>query len=186
MKYICAKLILSAICLAAPVTPIIAQDSPRVQAEADISRTVAELRYVIGDWDVSTDFISPEGKVFTAKGRYSFAWVVPDKIVSGISETPALKQTSAILFFHRPAKKEVEMAAVGPDGHLWRMIGPENSETRTTPDTQMPDGSTMMLRFTRSNVKADSFRSTMEMSNDGGKTWRVANRQQFTRIIPEA
>ena len=145
------------------------------------NRAVSELRHVIGDWNVITDFISAEGEVYTAPGQYSFRWIIQDKVVSGTAITPKLKQKSAILFFHRSDKKEIEMASVGADGHLWRMIGPENSETRTTPNIVRPDGSQTMLRFTRSDVAPNSFKSMMELSDDGGETWRIANRQKFTR-----
>lgn len=38
------------------------------------------------------------------------------------------------------------------------------------------------MRFTRYDVQPDSFRSRMELSTDGGSTWRLGNRQQFTRV----
>ncbi len=73
------------------------------------------------------------------------------------------------------------MSSVGPDGHLWRMIGPDASETRTTPNTPMADGTTIMLRFTRYAVEQNRFQSRMEVSTDGGETWRVGNEQRFVR-----
>ena len=74
------------------------------------------------------------------------------------------------------------MVSVGPDGSLWRMTGPEDNETRSTPNETMADGSTLMLRFTRHGVTADRFESTMELSSDGGKTWRIGNQQRFERV----
>lgn len=143
---------------------------------------VEELRHVIGAWNVQTEFIGPDGGVTqTVEGSYAFEWVLPDRIVSGVSTMPALNQTSAILFFLRPSRGEIEMMSVGADGHVWRMIGPDEGPTRTTPDTPMADGSTMMLRFTRHDVTPNSFRSRMEISVDGGTTWRTGNRQHFTR-----
>ncbi|WP_298021804.1 hypothetical protein [uncultured Parasphingopyxis sp.] len=162
--------------LAAP--PAFAQQPAREPS----AQAVEQLRHVIGTWDATTEFIGPDGTVtYTGEGQYRFEWVVPDRIVSGVSTIPALDQISAILFFVRPGRGEIEMASVGGDGHLWRMIGPDDSETRTTPNTGMADGSTMMLRFTRSDVTPDSFRSRMEISTDGGETWRPGNRQRFTR-----
>ncbi|QJB68137.1 hypothetical protein [Parasphingorhabdus halotolerans] len=149
-----------------------------------VAPPVEQLRHAIGEWMVETDFIGPDGKIQgTLEGHYKFKWVVPDKIVSGVSEIPAMKQISAILFFHRPASREIEMSSVGPDGKLWRMIGPEDSETRTTSNQTMPDGSTLMLRFTRHSVTPDSFGSTMELSTDSGETWRIGNQQRFVRAV---
>ena len=145
-------------------------------------QAVEQLRHVIGLWDVETDFIGPDGEITQSfVGQYRFGWVVTDRVVSGMSTIPSLNQASGILFFVRPARNEIEMSSVGPDGHLWRMIGPDTSETRTTPNTEMADGSTIMLRFTRYAVQPDRFQSRMEVSTDGGTSWRVGNEQRFVR-----
>ena len=159
---------------------VMAQEAPEVTDP--VPAAVEQLRHVIGAWNVETDFIGPDGEILgTVPGRYEFAWVMPDRIISGWSEQPTLQQKSAILFFHRPASKEIEMVSVGADGRLWRMTGPEDKETRTTPNETMADGSTLKLRFTRHGVTRDSFHSTMELSSDGGKNWRIGNQQRFTR-----
>ena len=146
-------------------------------------QAVEQLRHVIGLWDVETDFVGPDGEITQSfVGQYRFGWVVTDRVVSGMSTIPTLNQASGILFFVRPARNEIEMSSVGPDGHLWRMIGPDTSETRTTPNTEMADGSTIMLRFTRYAVQPDRFQSRMEVSTDGGASWRVGNEQRFVRV----
>lgn len=176
---------IAAIFLLAMPVALSAQPQQQTGAdERDLVPAITQLRHVIGTWDVETDFIDAEGKVqATVDGQYMFHWVVADKIVRGTSELPALKQTSAILFFHRAEANEIEMASVGADGRLWRMIGPEDSETRTTPNEVMPDGSTLMLRFTRHSVEQDAFGSTMELSTDGGKSWRIGNQQRVRRVV---
>jgi hypothetical protein len=88
---------------------------------------------------------------------------------------------SGVLFYVNEARAVIEMASVGRDGHLWVMTGPLGGDTRQTPVTPMPDGSTLQLRFTRSKVEADRFESRMEASSDGGKTWVPGNRQVFER-----
>ncbi|QLC22858.1 hypothetical protein HFP51_12100 [Parasphingopyxis sp. CP4] len=162
------------------VAPVAAQ-APATPPEP-APQAVEQLRHVIGLWDVETDFIGADGAVTQSfVGQYRFGWVVNDRVVSGMSTIPSLNQASGILFFARPAQNEIEMSSVGPDGHLWRMIGPDTSETRTTPNTPMADGTTIMLRFTRYAVEQNRFQSRMEVSTDGGETWRVGNEQRFVR-----
>ena len=99
------------------------------------------------------------------EGTYIFEWAVEGAVVRGLGTIPALDQKSAILFYHRPATREIEMVSVGAGGMLWRMTGPDSSETREMPDAVMPDGSKLKLRFTRFNVTASRFESRMERSS---------------------
>lgn len=147
-----------------------------------IARAVSQLRETHGHWDVTTEFLKPDGSVArSAAGTYSFEWVVEDRVLRGESVIPALDQRSVILFYVDPARRLLEMASVGKDGHLRVMTGPADGEVRTTPDTVLPDGSTIRLRFTRFNVARDRFESRMEVSTDGGISWRPGNHQVFVR-----
>lgn len=158
------------------------ESAPAPAAAEPAPAAVAQLRHCIGVWEVTTEFIAPDGSVArTVAGSYTFEWVVPDRVVRGVATMPELDQTSALLFYVRPRTRELEMVSVGADGQLWRMSGPDDGETRTTPPTPMPDGTTLMLRFTRYDVEPDRFRSRMELSNDAGETWRLGNRQAFRR-----
>jgi hypothetical protein len=117
----------------------------------------------------------------SVEGSYRFDWVVPDRVLSGRSELPALGRASAIPFYVRPDRQVIEMSSVGGDGPRWAMTGPIDGEVRSTPTVTMPDGGTMTLRFTRSAVQPDRFESRMEYSSDAGKTWTQGNRQAFVR-----
>lgn len=154
----------------------------RAKDAAPPAAALTQLRYVIGAWDVRTEFLSPDGSVARAvDGTYGFEWVIPDRLARGTSRIPTLEQVSAILFYLRPAAHEVEMVSVGKDGELWVMTGKDSEEVRTTPDRAMSDGSQMRLRFTRYDVQPDRFRSKMEYSTDGGKNWTQGNRQIYVR-----
>lgn len=143
---------------------------------------VEQLRHAQGRWSVTTEFLNEDGSVARAvQGTYRFDWVVPDRVLSGQSEIPELKQKSAILFYVNESKFIIEMVAVGADGNLWVMTGPADEEWRTTAPFRGPDGKDRQLRFTRYNVQPDSFESKMEYTTDGGKTWVRGNHQVFRR-----
>lgn len=148
---------------------------------------LAQLRTVIGRWDARTEFFNPDGSSAGAyDGSYEFEWVVPDRVARGVSRIPALNLTSAILFYLRPARSEIEMVSVGADGMLWVMTGRDSEEVRTTPDVPTSDGGVVRLRFTRFNVADDRFESRMEISTDRGATWRQGNHQVFRRRAASA
>ncbi len=149
---------------------------------ARVAVGIAQLRHALGSWDTTTEYLRPDGGIaLSVQGTYTFEWVVPDRVLAGRSEIPKLKQVSGILFYVRPDAGIIEMSSVGRDGQLWVMTGRIDGEVRGTPDTQMPDGSTIRLRFTRDAVTPDRFESRMEYSSDAGGTWTPGNHQVFTR-----
>lgn len=157
----------------------------QAQAEADpaaLQRSVEQLRNSIGLWNVTTEFLNPDGSAAKAvSGSYEFAWVIPDRVVSGKSEIAELQQVSAILFYINEKKQKIEMVSVGADGNLWIMTGELGQEVRTTEEFKTASGGTGQLRFTRYNVSADSFESRMEYTEEGGETWLPGNHQLFQR-----
>ncbi len=146
---------------------------------------VQQLRSAVGLWDVTTTQYGDDGAVArVACGTYRFDWIVPDRVLAGRSDIPDWKQASGILFYVNERRSTIEMASVGADGFLWVMTGPAGGETRTTPPVATSDGASMQLRFTRFNVARDRFESRMEVSTDGGSSWKTGNHQVFSRATP--
>lgn len=143
---------------------------------------VQQLRSAVGLWDVETTQYTDDGAVArVASGTYRFDWVVPDRVLAGRSDIPGWKLASGLLFYVNERRATIEMASVGADGNLLVMTGPAGEETRTTPAVPTGDGGTMRLRFTRFNVAPDRFESRMEVSLDGGSSWKPGNHQVFSR-----
>jgi hypothetical protein len=143
---------------------------------------VDELRNAIGRWEVRTEFLNEDGSVAKAvDGTYEFRWIVPDRVVAGKSELPALDQASGILFYINESQKKIEMVSVGADGRLWIMAGPLGGDQRLSNEFRTTTGAAGKLRFTRFNVRANTFESRMEFTEDNGKTWKPGNHQVFRR-----
>ena len=152
---------------------------------AAFAESVDQLRQVAGRWNVTTTQFKDDGSVAVCQdGIYQFDWIVPDRVLSGRSSVPATGQASAILLYVNEKRATVEMATVGADGYLWIQTGPAGGETRTTPPTPMTDGTRMQLRYTRYNVAPNRFESRMDVSTDGGSSWRAGNHQLFVRSPP--
>lgn len=162
---------------------IVGTGNAGAQTAADrLARSVDELRHAVGWWSTTTEFLNADGTIAgTVRGTYEFEWVVPDRVVRGRSDIPELKQSAAILFYVSDTLDRIEMASVGADGRLWTMTGSLGSDTRQTPAVTLQDGSSLRLRFTRSNVSPDRVESRMERSTNGGKTWVAGNHQVFER-----
>ena len=150
--------------------------------ETALAHSVSQLRSSIGLWEVTTELLNPDGTAAdTLEGTYEFAWVIPDRVVSGRSVVPSQNQVSAILFYLSERKGIIEMLSVAADGNLWIMTGPLGGEERRTQVFKTQDGGSGQLKFTRYNVLPDSFESKMEYTEDGGATWVPGNHQVFRR-----
>lgn len=179
VKFFLAPALVALLALQAPPT------SAQPSQEA-LQRSVEELRTSIGRWQVTTEFLRPDGSVArTVEGLYEFEWVVPDRVVLGRNQVPELAQASGILFYLNEAAAEIEMVSVGADGNLWVMTGALGGDTRTTQEFDTGGGQTSQLRFVRSNVAAHSFESRMERrvtAPDGTESWVPGNHQVFRRV----
>jgi hypothetical protein len=151
-------------------------------AISPLASAVQQLRHAVGVWEVTTTQYDDSGAVDRVGcGTYRFDWVVPDRVLSGRSDMHEWKQSAGILFYVNPERSTIEMTSVGPDGQLWVMTGPAGGETRITPPTPLADGRKMQLRFTRFSVTQNRFESRMEVSTDGGTSWKPGNHQLFVR-----
>lgn len=152
---------------------------------AAFGESIEQLRHVAGRWNVTTTQFRDDGSVAQRlDGAYQFDWIVPDRVLSGRASTPATGQASAILLYVNEKRATIEMASVGADGNLWITTGPAGGDVRTTPPSPMSDGSRMQLRYTRFNVAPNRFESRMDVSTDGGTSWRAGNHQLFVRSTP--
>jgi hypothetical protein len=162
-----------------------AQPPGLAEVAAQLEHSVRQLREHHGAWSVETRFLNPDGSTATVvHGTYRFEWVLRDRILSGVSEIPALKATSGILLYLAEGRGVIEMVSVGAEGTLWTMTGPLGGEERKTAPFAVEQGVLRTLRFTRIPIAPDSFESRMHFTDDGGRTWVPGNHQVFRRVIP--
>ena len=118
---------------------------------------VQQLRSAVGVWDVETTQFAADGAVArVACGTYRFEWVVPDRVLAGRSDIPDWKQASGVLFYVNE-DSAIEMASVGKDGAL------------------------KVMRVTRFNVTPGRLEAHMDVSTDGGASWKPGHHQVFRR-----
>jgi hypothetical protein len=148
---------------------------------AELDR-VQQLRQAAGRWNVTTTRYAENGAVAAvATGTLSFDWVVPDRVLAGKSVIPDWNQSAGMLFYLNERMFTLEMAQVGGDGQLIVMSGPAGTETRIAEPVALLDGRRMLQRHTRYGVTADRFEAKMEMSYDGGASWKPGYHQLFVR-----
>ncbi|MGQ0385165.1 MAG: hypothetical protein ACT4UP_10850 [Gammaproteobacteria bacterium] len=155
-------------------------------AASSLAEGVDQLRHAVGTWNVTTIRYREDGKVAERlNGTYQFEWVVPDRVVSGRANIPSIGPMSGLLFYYNERRGTLEIASVGADGQLVVMTGAPGEELRTSAPPAA-DGSKRQLRFTRFNVERNCFESRLDVSTDGGASWRPGNHLRFVRATSEA
>ena len=119
---------------------------------------VERLRSAVGLWDVETTQFADDGAVArVACGTYRFDWVVPDRVLAGRSNVPEWQETTGILFYVNERRSTIEMASVDENGEL------------------------QLMRVTRFDVGPDRLEARMDVSTDGGNSWKPGHHQVFRR-----
>lgn len=152
-----------------------------------LAEGIDQLRQTVGTWNVTTTQYRNDGTIAkTVAGTYQFEWVVPDRVISGRSYIPMLGQMSGILIYVNEQRAALEMAQVDANGQLTVLSGAAGKELRSTAPVAAPDGSKVQLRVTRLNAGPDRFESRLDVSTDGGTSWRPGHYQRFVRAKGEA
>ena len=167
---------LLAACLFAPL--LAAQPGPKpLPAEAQ-----KRLDHHIGEWDVRTELLGREGQVVrTTTARDTVRYIIPGRVVELTTETLPQGRISKAWMFYNTAEGKFYLTSVDANGDHWVLSGGLDEYVITSEPKPNPRGGTTMIRFTHSNIQADSFEAAMEMSRDGGETWFKRSRQLITR-----
>ena len=141
------------------------------------------LDYTIGKWRSKTESLDKKGNV--VKTGYSTTerrFAIEDRVVaiSGVIEADG--STFRAWEYYDVKEKKYTITSVDRDGQLFSMKGDLGDEFVWQGIRKRPDGSTMIMKFTHSDITENSFSALGELSMDGGKTWRAFTRQSLTRI----
>ncbi|MCP5117594.1 MAG: DUF1579 domain-containing protein [bacterium] len=168
------------VCLAAFLTAsaVVAQTKlPEIPAEAK-----KRLDHHIGEWDVRTEFLGRDGQVVrTTTALDTARYIIPGRVVELTTELPEQGSTSKAWMFYSVAEAKYYLTSVDAKGDLWVLSGGLDEYIITSEPRPHPRGGTIMIRFTHTNIKPDSFEAVMEMSRDEGKRWWKRSRQVLTR-----
>ncbi len=141
------------------------------------------LEYALGSWHVRAEDFDPEGGVArTTEWRNHAEWLLPGRLVLLTHDAPELGSISKTLVFYSIEEETWYLVDTNQNGQLWILSGGLEREVITSRPKKMPDGRTLVVRFTHENVEADSFEALMEISFDQGETWRESSRQYLRRL----
>jgi len=141
---------------------------------------------LIGDWDADVIDYTEDGKAMKNKGEWHFAWVLEGRAVQDVwivpprasrklpltAETRKGNRYGTSIRVYDPETRTWNITWINPvSGAFNRLVG------RREGDTIVQEGSGgdgTIIRWTFSDITANSFHWRGELSTNGGKTWRLA------------
>lgn len=140
------------------------------------------LDHHIGKWKIKIDYLDANGKVvYSTTGTDEVRYIIDRRVVEMTTSIPDLPSFSKGWMFYSIPEETFYVTSVDREGQFWIMSGGLDEYVITSKPKRQPDGTEMMIRFTHSDIKEDSFEALMEYSKDAGKTWKARFKQYLTR-----
>lgn len=156
---------------------------PSLAQEGELPAEARErLAYAIGSWAWSGEILDPQGNVVrTMEGTQEATWLVPGRIVQ-MRDTDAGGGGGHSWWVWDERAGAWTLVSISPDdGAVWILKGDLERWVITSEPRPRPDGTTVRIRFTHHDIEPDGFQALMEVSLDGGATWRARSRQWMRR-----
>ena len=137
----------------------------------------------VGDWDMDIEFYDEDGEtIYRGLGRWSFGWVLDGHAIQDVFSYPtdSGRGIGTTLRTYSRDRGEWQIIYVGAvSGAMAVLHGGRDGDDIVLRGTDK-DGHN---RWTFSDIRADSFTWTGELSPDGA-TYRVNHRMTGTRRVP--
>jgi hypothetical protein len=139
----------------------------------------------VGTWDGDYREFAPNGKETRSSGEWIFGWVMDGRAIQDLFMIyPSVERKeryigTTLRCFDRKSQTwsvtfiDPEAAAVET------LVGAAAGDDRIVLVNQNPDGK--VTRWSFVDIRADSWAFTVEVSRDGGKTWRLREEDHMKR-----
>jgi hypothetical protein len=141
---------------------------------------------LVGSWSVAYGFTSKDGKVTHKSGSYSAGWVMDGRAVQDVwTVDPSGDRTEREIYttlrYADPKSGALCATFIDPEhASIAKFTGGAVGDDRIVTLTH-DLGVGRDNRWSFNDISATSMVFRDEQSNDGGKTWRVVEEDQFTR-----
>lgn len=166
--------------LFAPLASI-AQD--RERASADIREY---MTYHLGRWQSNTTYFDADGNVTKEEVEGFGEKVLVDGQVNLHFSYNSDGSVNTAFRFYSPEDDKFYMIDVTAQGRWWILSGARGSNKLRSHEKSLPDGRTVILKVTHSDIRPEAFESTAEVSLDGGNSWQKYSHQDTRKIGDDA
>ena len=144
----------------------------------DHARELMLFGQFVGAWDMEGEQIAADGARMRFRGEWHFGWVLDGRAIQDVLISRPVEYGSTVRFYD-PVAKQWEITWITPSGRAVRRLrgSPDGDGIRL--EGRDPDGH--LLRWTFTDISADSFTWSGYRSDDDGGTWRQDEEMRLTR-----
>lgn len=132
----------------------------------------------VGAWDVDGAEIAPDGERTSWRGEWHFAWALGGRAIQDVLIVPGLEYGTTIRFYDHEARNW-QITWVTPVQRAVRRL-----VARPEGDDIVLEGVDLggrLMRWSFSEITADSFLWQGRSSHDGGRTWQLEEEMRLSR-----
>jgi len=132
----------------------------------------------VGAWDMEGEQIAPDGGRTEFRGEWHFGWVLDGRAIQDVLISDPIEYGTTVRFYD-PVTDAWEITWITPPGRAVRRLQarPDGDDIRL--EGRDPAGH--LLRWTFTEITADSFTWSGFRSDDEGATWRQDEEMRLTR-----
>ncbi len=177
--------------MSSPVTAFL--DALRADGpDPEHAETLALYGQFVGSWRVENTDHRPDGSTHVAIGEWHFGWVLQGRVIQDVWITPARGTDPATLppgYRHRYG---TTLRMYLPEQRCWRILWTDPVTGSSVSQIGRGENGGIVqlgttadgvpMRWSFRDITRDSFRWVGEISDDGGKSWRLQLVMRATRI----
>lgn len=150
----------------------------------EVPDAVARLAALVGEWESDqVEFLGVDGAVRRTSSAQSHNEIQLDGRVlahRGWLAEPAIATTG--WYWWDASESRLKMGSVAHPGGYDEFVGEWIDDRLVMTTLPNPRYNGRLFRMTHSDITETSYREMLEMSEDGGETWRVTSRQVMRRV----
>lgn len=151
--------------------------------EADPPAAVARLEGLAGSWETDrVEFLDSDGNVVRVSGATAHNELQLEGRVlvhRGRLDEPSIETRA--WYYWDPEDERLHMGAVSSSGRYDEFVGGWEGDRLVMTTLPKPAYDGCLFRMTHREITDRSYLESLEVSSDGGETWRVSSRQRMRR-----
>src|SRR2546423_4785882 len=141
---------------------------------------------LVGTWDADFSFYLDDGRVLHKKGELLFGWVLDGRAIQDLwigypTENQKERSIGTTIRFFDTALKQWRVVFINPQFNY--VVSAQGGREGDRIVLRGVDTDGLPIRWTFSEMKADSFHWQGEKSHDGGKTWKLEEDHHMKRRL---